>query len=312
MIRKNLFIIGVGRSGTSLIQSILASHSKIAVSPETGFVRGTVLHWEKNQNKTNQEYLQTTPKFSRIPAGVFEESVMTYPTDLDFYISYLSRYLRSQNKELIGDKDPRLVEFITATAELFPKAKFIHIVRDPRDVLLSKKKAAWSKGKPSWYHIFANYIQIKLGEHQGNELPPEKYLTVIYEKLLDEPENTVKQICDFLNVSFEGDMLSFQSKAKELVAEDEKSWKKETFGPLLRNNKGKWKGKLTNYEVALTELLCKRAFIMGGYERSNAIEQVSFTTKLKLHAQVLLFKSIGFLYLINRLFTQRLLIKWKY
>lgn len=300
------YIIGVGRSGTSLLQSILTSHSQIAIPPETGFVRGQVLsHKNKEERGDFQDYCVQNPKLERIKSVFEEDPAKTYASPLAFYQDFLTRYLQEDNKALIGDKDPRLVEYVTGVSSLFPEAKFIHLIRDPRDVLLSKKKAAWSKSKPSWYHIFANYIQLKLGEQQGGKLGQERYLSLIYEQLLENPEKTAKRVCDFLNVSYEKEMLSFQDKAKKLVSEEEKQWKKETFGPLLKNNSGKWKGKLSNQEVALTECLCKQAFQLGGYHKSNAFKSLSFGARIKVKSQVYFFKITGIFYSQYRLRSQR-------
>lgn len=306
------FIVGVGRSGTSLLQSILASHSKIDLPPETGFVRQNILSWEKNTDLTVGEYIVKNAKLNRLKEVLEGYKEKTYQTDIDFYTTFSENYVDSMKKSLVGDKDPRLIEFIAATSILFPEARFIHLVRDPRDVLLSKKKAEWSKGKPGWYHVFANYVQLKMGEWQGQKLSEGQYLSITYEDLLAAPKKTVEKVCAFLNVEFEESMLSFQDKAKELVSDEEKQWKKETMGPLLKNNTGKWKGKLTDKEVVLTEELCKQAFRIGKYAKSNASDKLSFSEKIWLAIQILLLKGSGQIYMWGRLFGQQMLVRWKY
>ncbi|MEL7834104.1 sulfotransferase [Fodinibius sp. Rm-B-1B1-1] len=308
----SFFIVGVGRSGTSLLQSILSSHSKICMPPETGFVRSNILSWRRNREFTANEIVSANGKLERIVEGITDGQQQLFTNKLYFYYFLIERYKEVQNKQKIGDKDPRLVEFMKAALELFPSAKFIHLVRDPRDVLLSKKKAEWSKDKPSWYHIFANYIQLKIGESQGQKLSKDKYLLLTYEKLLDEPEISMEKVCNFLGVKFEENMLSFQEKAKELVSEDEKQWKKETMGPLLKNNTGKWKGKLTDTEVALTELLCKQAFKIGGYKKSESYSKLSFVNKLRVLSLSFLLTILGAIYIPCRLWSQKLLVAWKY
>lgn len=308
----NFFIVGVGRSGTSLLQSILSSHSKICIPPETGFIRENVLSRKKTNDFTREQLISANKKAKRILSALPDKLPQTFLNELDFYHSLLELYLSSQNKELAGDKDPRLVEFIAAVSMLFPAAQFIHLVRDPRDVLLSKKNAEWSRNRPGWYHIFANYIQLRLGEWFGKKLPKDKYLVITYENILSAPESTVTKVCDFLSVNFEKEMLSFQDKAKELVSEEEKQWKKETMGPLLKNNTGKWRGKLTDREVALTELLCEQAFNIGGYKKSDSMRRLSFVEKNWLKFITLVLKGGGIFYMMYRLISQKTLVKWKY
>jgi len=305
-----IFIIGVGRSGTSLLQSILSSHSEICIPPETGFVRGEILYKESYSNKSGAEFLAINEKLKRIIKEIPSNWASTFKDEREFYQSLLEHYC--EQKKIIGDKDPRLIEFMAATAQVFTESKFIHLVRDPRDVLLSKKKAAWSRGHPSWYHIFANYMQLKIGEYNGHKLPGQRYKVIIYKDLLGEPTATAKELCQFLGLTFEEEMLHFQEKAKELVAEDEKQWKKETYGPLLKKNTGKWKGKLPNWEVALTELLCQQAFTLGGYSKGKAYSKLSFLEKIKVKTLLYFFRGAGVVYRRYRLRSQKRIIAKKY
>lgn len=306
------FIVGVGRSGTSLLQSILSSHSKICIPPETAFVRENILSVKRQPGFTEREIESANKKVQRILSASSVELPKSFSDEPDFYHSLFKMYCEEQNKEIVGDKDPRLIEFIEAVSMLFKDAQFIHLVRDPRDVLLSKKKAEWSKGKPSWYHTFANYVQLKMGERQGRKLSVDQYLTITYESLLASPENIIEKLCVFLDAEFEVSMLSFQDKAKELVSEDEKQWKKETMGPLLKDNTGKWKGKLSDWEIALTERLCKQAFSLGGYQFSGSYNNLSSFQKITVSLTVQLLQLLGCFYIPYRLYSQKLIVAWKY
>lgn len=308
----NFIIVGVGRSGTSLLQSILSSHSKISIPPETGFLRKNVLNKDELKNFTHTQALESNEKLERLMDVIDElRTKETWGNEIEYYNDLTNTYRIIQEKEMLGDKDPRLIEYIAGINKIFPVVKFIHLIRDPRDVLLSKKKASWSKDKPSWYHIFANYIQLKLGHKIGLRIT-DNYLLVSYEELLSNAEDVLTRICDFLQVDFESEMLSFQETAAKLVAEEEKQWKMETLGPLLTNNSGKWKGKLLDSEVALTELLCTEAFHLGGYKKSKAYDNLSFTSKLKVKSQFIILKLLGLIYIPFRLYSQLMLIKWKY
>ena len=75
-------------------------------------------------------------------------------------------------------------------------------------------------------------------------------------------------------------MLNFGGTAAQLVSNEEFSWKKETFGPLLNNNKNKWRNALPDSEVALTEICCKEAFQVGGYITEGLFESLSFKDKV--------------------------------
>jgi hypothetical protein len=309
----NFFIVGVGRSGTSLLQSILSSHSKICIPPETGFVRKNIFSFQRIKAFNKEGILSENENLKRLNKNMSEiASWKTFKNEIDFYTIIVENYRLQQNKEIAGDKDPRLIEFIPALKQCFPETKIIHLVRDPRDVLLSKKKAQWSKSKPSWYHIFANYIQLRIGERAGKKILEEKYCVITYENLLANPEKVLLEICSYLGVEFEDSMLSFQNKAKELVSEEEKQWKKETMGPLLKNNTGKWKGKLKTWEVALTEKLCDEAFQIGKYVKSDAFSGLVFKEKVKVLGLYTILKLVGIAYMSFRIWSQKVLVLWKY
>src|SRR5690554_5682840 len=154
-------------------------------------------------------------------------------------------------------------------------------------------------------------MQLKLGQREGQKIK-DNYLVVCYEELLSDAARTVSTICDFLGVNFEQEMLSFQETANKLVSEEEKQWKKETMGPLLKYNTGKWQGKLNDWEVALTELLCTEAFSIGGYKKSEAYNNLSFLERMKVNTLFLILKSLGMVYMPFRLYSQKILVKWKY
>jgi hypothetical protein len=78
-----------------------------------------------------------------------------------------------------------------------------------------------------------------------------------------------------MGLKFDAAMLQFGDAAKKLVSDDELSWKKETFGPLLTNNKEKWRSGLSLREVALTELCCRQVFKLSNYQYESTDRKLS-------------------------------------
>jgi hypothetical protein len=270
-----------------------------------------MLSWQHNRPVALDSAVQTHPRLKRITASLPQTTREQFRHSLDLYVCLLNSYQKQQNKPYVGDKDPRLVEFIHAAAGLFPHARFLHMVRDPRDVLLSRKRAAWSGSRSSLYHIFVSYVQLKLGERMGRKLGRNRYRVVIYEELLSQPEKVLTGVCEFLEVDFENAMLHFQVQAEQLVAQDEYQWKKETLGPLLTENSGKWEGRLSAWEVALTESLCRQAFRIGGYTQSESIAGLSVVQRLMLPACTTALRGIGAVYVWYRLAYQKVWMIWK-
>ena len=272
---KQLFVVGVGRSGTSLLQSMFASNSAVCYLPETSFVRRYLASglltksFAKGGLSAVSKQLRNDALLARLDANL-DEVLSASENKTGFSVSALYFQLTEaacgSQAEWIGDKDPRLIEFLPLVSTLATEGVIINVIRDPRDILLSKKRAAWSKNGHVWKHIFANRVQLKLGLEQGPPHFGKNYHEVIYEELIADPETVLTQLCRGIGLKFDAAMLQFGDAAKKLVSDDELSWKKETFGPLLTDNKEMWRSGLSLREIALTELCCRQAFKLANYQ----------------------------------------------
>lgn len=271
---QKVFIVGVGRSGTSLLQSMLNSHSRICFIPETHFLRKYVFKKmqmiEDNDVSKTIELLNADEDFLRAKISA-KDIVNPGRTFKQVYDILLSLYLKRKEKEIIGDKDPRNIDFINQLYSNYPQSKIIHIIRDPRDVILSRTKANWSKNTPFFLHAYLYYTQTRRGMLSLRKLPKDTYLEIFYEDLINSPVNTLKRVSSFLNVEYENSMLEFSSSSKELVSESELQWKKETLGPLLKNNSNKWKNNLSNDQIGLIQHVCKNVFVMNMYKADKEV-----------------------------------------
>ena len=295
-----IFILGVGRSGTSLLQSILNSHSKISFLPETKFLRSYVL--KKNFKITKSNYKKITSQFKsdkrlkRLKIDL-DEALQINNTMYDIYQYILETKLINQNKSNIGDKDPKLIEKINRLHHFFPNSKIIHIIRDPRDVVLSRTKAKWSQKYPFYFHAIIYYMQLSLGIKSGRSKYKENYIEVLYENLIKNPDYELSRIIKFLNLDLKKNMLNFKESSKELVSEDELEWKKETFLPIKKNNFNKWKLGLTNFQSFIIESIC--FFHIKKFNYKNEIKLLSFKMLFVLIIQ-------PFLFLLNILYRLKL------
>ncbi len=272
-----IFIVGVGRSGTSLLQSMLNSHPEIVFIPEINFIRRflTTNALEKLYAKQGRagllEFLSADELIGRLQLDIgstFSGFDFDSPDlALCIYRTLLTAYAGRESDALTGDKDPRSIEHLPLLNRLFPECKIIHVIRDPRDVLVSKMKADWSKSRPWYLHVLINKIQLSLGKRHA-PLFDDRYFEIHYEQLLQEPQQELEKLCRFLNVSFEKQMLDFAASSQSLVSEQEMQWKKETLGPLLNRNFNKWRTHLTPLQVALVEKNVNPAFEYYGYEKS--------------------------------------------
>jgi hypothetical protein len=267
-------IVGVGRSGTTLLMCMLNEHPDIVIPPEFHFISQ---HMVKRPNMglfEASERLKKDQRFARLGLEV-EDVIRPFrdPNDPFFpdrlYRMILKTYAYKHKAHIIGDKAPKNIEYLPVLYKAFPHGKIIHLIRDPRDVYLSRIKAAWSMSRPDTLQFLAYRAQYDMGHQIGLKLFGDNYLEVHYEKLLKQPEIELKRICDLLEVPFNARMMNFPNSAKKLVFSDEMSWKKEALGPLLIKNKDKWCRELPSEKVARIEAACSPVFKEGFYARSQ-------------------------------------------
>lgn len=275
-----IYIIGVGRSGTSMLMTLLNGHSHIAFTPETHFLRFYMGSEDSKRQIENRgadwflKLLENDPYFQRLQLPA-EDLLAPYLSgdkvfDLtEIYREILSRYLHRRGKSMIGDKDPRYIDYLPVIKSLFPRARIIHIYRDPRDMVLSKTKAEWSAHRPYWVNALISQIQMKRGRATARELFADRYYELAYETLISEPEATLSRLLTFLGLEFEPAMLDLKQSAQELVDPAEMQWKDRTFQPVISRNKEKWRQQLTPRQIRCIEIICREWFDHLGYELSD-------------------------------------------
>ncbi len=267
-----LFVVGVGRSGTSLIQSMLASHPQIVSLPETGFLRRRVWNrsWGRRRHSVDT-WFSGDPRLQRIDSEKQQRIGITLAGEVsatDLYRAVREAYLPTDKPETcryLLDKDPRLIEHLPAVFSAFPRAQVVHILRDPRDVLLSKEKAKWSARRPWWLNLLVGLAQLDRMDRRLAQPEIWRVITVRYEDLITNPEPVLRQITASLDLDYDSGMLQFSRAARHLRAGDESAWKENVAGPLLAENRDKWRTAMSPYRLAVCDGLAHRHLRRGGY-----------------------------------------------
>jgi hypothetical protein len=278
-----VFIVGCPRSGTTLLQRMLDAHPQLAVIDETrwidhlytdgkcvtpeGFVTGKLI-----------ERLLELPRAAQLGLGphelhgVLDEGrPLTYPS---FVSRLFDLYGRSQGKALVGDKTPRYVRSVPRLHELFPRARFVHLIRDGRGTSLSvvnwRKAAKLAETFPTWKnHPLANAglwweWQVRLGREAGAPLGPRLYHEVLYEALVTEPAKELERICAFLDLPFDEAMLRFHEgrQRSESGLSAKSAWLPPTPG--LRD----WRMQMADEDVVRFEAAAGNLLDELGYPRA--------------------------------------------
>ncbi|HRP58698.1 MAG TPA: sulfotransferase [Vicingus sp.] len=283
-----VFIVGRGRSGTTLLQTILDANKNAILPLESQLI----IHLKQKYFKTkkwNNELideliidLYKDKKFNRswgINSKELTQRIKSYDFEkLSFstickliYLSYPSPFEKGEIK-LIGDKNPIFSIFIPDLLEVFPNAKFIHLIRDYRDNTVSNRESFVRKSIAT---IGNGWIAFNLFIEKNKSLLPKSFFTLKYESLVTEPEQKVKELCNFLSIDFNSNMLNFHQKIKVLHEEHNfealNSIHANLVKPINTKQINKWQGKLSINEIELLDYICR--------DYASKYEYISTTNK---------------------------------
>ena len=222
------FIVGAGRSGTTLLRLILCGHTRLHVAPETWFIADLLAALPVTGILTAAEATRASeimvghyrwPDLD-IDAGEIRAQIEAMANrDLRAIIDLIyARLGTASGKKRVGDKTPSYVRCVAGLAKLYPDAKFIHMVRDGRDVAQSYIQAGWPQ---RCYQGGAFEWTQAVRSARGFDAP-ERMMEVRYEDLVAEPEIQTRRVCAFLGEAYEPGMLEVERRV-DLVPARERS-----------------------------------------------------------------------------------------
>jgi hypothetical protein len=139
------------------------------------------------------------------------------PTDVPSAVrTVYATYARHHGKTRFADKTPSYVLNIGLLASTFPEARFVHLIRDGRDVALSYLDADFGSKTLGQAAVYWDRF-VRAGRAAGARIGPSRYREIRYEDLVAEPERTLSEVCDFVGIAFDDRMLRFHERADHLV-----------------------------------------------------------------------------------------------
>jgi len=187
-----------------------------------------------------------------------------------------ANYASVQGKEdvvILGDKNPAFSLFLKELISLFPDSKFIHIVRDYRDNILSFQRVSFDvNGTSALAYRWKKYNEEIL---EYSEKYPDQFILLRYEDLLVEPEYYLKRICLFLGVDFVPGMLEFHRNAQNVPKPE---WQKNISRPLDKNRLYLWKSEMKKSDILKSDYICRDISSSFGYENSQGSPILFFLT----------------------------------
>ena len=276
--KKQIFIVGSSRSGTTMMGRILGNHQSVFTFKELHFF-GTI--WTNN-SESNLDRKQQIDLLSRLLCieknGLFQQGNIldfndrasailenkNFTNPLSIYELFLAEITLDNECLIACDHTPKNMYYLHEILSYFPNAKVINMVRDQRDVLLSQKNK-WKRRSLGASAIplseairsYINYHPILTAkvwnsslEHSSKFTNSSRVRVVRFEDLLVEPIRIVKELCQFLEIDFNQEML----KVPVIGSSTQLDVKNQFL--IDSSKKEKWKnGGLNSAEIYLSQLV---------------------------------------------------------
>lgn len=268
-IKKWIFIGGAPRSGTSLLQAIFNQHSECTSPPESHiketFVYSATTKKSKSlsDHKSLLDFLKSDKWIPRL--NIDPQSILNqFPEGsaaTELFTLYMEAYAAREGKTILVEGAPFNIWFMKKLHVDFPGCYILHIVRDPRDVVMSTMKAHYNTNIDfPLENIAGQYMESYLqGPRFGGKYYGERYIKIYYEDLVSHPEETIRYMCNRLGIQFEEAMLSFQESSGKVAATEE-AWKANLAKPFIKDNFNKWKTEMKPEEIIRVEYICSEFF----------------------------------------------------
>ncbi len=282
-----IFVGGIPRSGTTLVQNVIDSHSKILGLPEFKNIHRII---------NLQRQMKDEVKKGFIDLICTEQELNSYFKS--FIKSFFEPLKKKHGYEYISEKTPQNLLVFQDLIELFPKSKFVLVVRDPRAIVNSTKKVnerARKQKVQSAVGSFYEYTNKIREQYQlTNKLIkkyPDKIFFIRYEDLVNDIERITKDFCQYMSINWEPEMMKpgeqHHLNEKGMLTDYNKAYyDKKLFGRNADSSSlYKWKKELTKREKNYIYKLFKRERLeyKFGYqlekEPMSMIDHIYSTTK---------------------------------
>lgn len=293
---KPFFIVGVHRSGTTLLRYILSSHPDVYVPEESDFIPRFFLHRPTRPLSSQKvaEYLHiifNEYRFVRDWQGEMPDpqtvwmDIASNPTPAAFLDALYTRYAQQNQAYRWGDKTPIYASYISLLHQIFPEARFIHIIRDGRDAALSMlEKYASDEFHVDVYFAAWNWVRrIRAAQKAARQLPAQQYVEIRYEDLVADAAPIVRQLCTFLDLDFRPEMLMQHQLAQQQIPADSHFFA-NVRKPITQKKVGRWQNDLTERDQRLVQAVQRSLLTELDYDLHDlgALSSVEYVRLLGL------------------------------
>ncbi|HET6566633.1 MAG TPA: sulfotransferase [Rhodothermales bacterium] len=290
-----IFVVGANRSGTTLLRLILNSHSRIAIPEEltyfNTFLAGVRIEKWRNPPVSFERYAAFVQRFLRdnckplrgLDLGQIQQEILGSNTrDLKRpYQILLEAWARHHGKQRWGEKTPGNLFYADVILEMFPDAKFICMVRDPRAGVCSMMGASFFPNDVVFNALSRHKYMTEGRAILEQSVPASQRITLRYEDLVEAPAEATQFVCDFLGERYEPQMLRFYEDADRFMMPDAATdFNMAATRPISTDMRDQWMRKLDPPVVATIERIC--ASEMSEFRYESAKHRLSLGARANL------------------------------
>lgn len=266
------FIVGYGRSGTTLLRAMVDAHREVAIPDESHFVVPMLSRRRRYERSDGFDADRFTADLlahfgfrgwslpaEEAMAALRAEPPRSVPEGLR---AAYRLYAEHHGKPRYGDKTPIHVLHVPLLAEAFPEARFVHLIRDGRDVACSYLEQSFgprtvAEAAVRWKRA------IRRGRSAGRGLGPGRYRELRYDELVGDPEGNLRDVCRFLDLAFDPAMLRYHERDR--VASERPHYRNVARPPTpgLRD----WRREMSPADAATFEAIAGNLLEEVGYPR---------------------------------------------
>jgi hypothetical protein len=278
-----IFVVGVPRSGTTLLAAMLGAHSRLSCGPETHYfskgLRRRFAAWPLRRSwpgRAAAELFGTVTNRRPLPEeyGLDKSQVTASlgrrPWSAVAALEALTEtFMHNAGKQRWVEKTPGHLLHAAEIRRHYPRAPILRLVRDPRDVALSILKAPWQFNSFLEALLFWQYMDARSSAYYAQD--PYTH-TLRYEDLLLDPAQELRKICAFIGEEYELGMLDTSESARQ-VNRTQEPWKEKVARPLDRARANVWVRELTEEQRLQAEALVGDGLRAYGYRADRSFSR---------------------------------------
>lgn len=275
-----VFIVGMPRSGTTLMRGAVEAYPEIAIAPETHFLNFWVPRSGKTELESRGDFDHFWAAFvgSRqfeqlgLPPAEVRDTILSAgrPSFRTVFATVLRAYAEKAGKRRWGEKTPLHHLHIGRLLEWFPDGRIIYMLRDPRAVVASLQDAPWAAPGLE-LHACRWRDSVRVLAHWESD---PRVCVVFYEALVTEPAAAMRKVGECLGERFDPALLTRRQVESGHGVAAYGGWAREHFGaasgPIRSDSISRWQERLTPRQVAIVEYLTQTQMRRVGYQPVTA------------------------------------------